>query len=236
MSGLLILIAEDDRTHNTVLKDYLEKIGYRTASAFDGKEALELFSRLKPDFVLLDVMMPHMDGIEVCRTLRKTSDTPILMLTALSEETDKLIGLEIGADDYLTKPFSLKEVAARIKAIMRRFRSGGEAGSNKAKIVSGDMLIDTEACSVILRGLELKLTATEFKILEVFARHPGKVLSRSHIAELAYGDTFEGFDRTIDAHIKNIRHKCSSVVPEHDFIETSRGLGYKFIAQGEQGR
>lgn len=231
MGNLLVLIVDDDEEINNMLSEYLSKMGYRTVSAFDGKSALEMFKNSRPDIVILDLMLPEIEGIEVCKKIRAVSDTPVLMLTALADETDKLIGLEIGADDYITKPFSPKEIAARIKAIMRRYH-GKSSHEEQAKkeIILGDLFIDTEGCVVKLKDKDITLTATEYKILEVLTRHPGKVLSRSQIAEMAYGNSFEGYDRTIDAHIKNIRQKFNAIVVEHDFIQTQRGLGYKFIA------
>lgn len=229
MGDLLVLIVDDDKNINNTLREYLEKVGFKTISAFNGEEALEVFKKEKPDVVLLDIMLPKLDGIEVCKKIRALSQAPILMLTALGDESDKLVGLEIGADDYITKPFSPKEVAARIKAIMRRVQSGGKGNDQlKGEIIFGRLVIDTEGCSVKLNGNPVNLTATEYKILETLARHRGKVLSRSQIAELACGATFEGFDRTIDAHIKNLRQKFSTASPGYDAIETSRGLGYKF--------
>jgi two-component system OmpR family response regulator len=231
VSNYLILVADDDRCIQSLLVEALEKVGFRTLSAIDGEEALERFESSKPDCVVLDVMMPRLDGIEVCRRIRSTSDTPVIMLTSLDEETDKIVGLELGADDYITKPFSPREVVARIKAVMRRFKAAGKAKEveKKKEISAGDLIVDTEGCQVTIKGHTVTLTATEYKILEVLIRHPGKVLSRSQIAEMAYGNAFEGFDRTIDAHIKNIRQKFAAFVPEHDHIQTSRGLGYKFV-------
>jgi DNA-binding response OmpR family regulator len=228
VGNLLVLVVEDDRAINSTLCEYLEKNGFRTLSAFEGKEALEIFNNAHPDLVILDLMLPEIDGVEVCRRIRKSSDTPILMLTALSDETDKLVGLEIGADDYITKPFSPREVVARIKAIMRRVRASEKPAAEATQITTGDLVIDREGCTVKLKGNPVILTATEYRIIEVLARHPGKVLSRSQLAELAYGNAFEGYDRTIDAHIKNIRQKFSPFAPDHDYILTSRGLGYKF--------
>jgi len=230
MGGLLVLIVDDDININNTLREYLEKTGHRTLSAFDGKEALDIFNKSRPDVVLLDIMLPELDGIEVCKKIRVMSNTPILMLTALCDETDKLIGLEIGADDYITKPFSPREVAARIKTIMRRVRPEEKRAAECREINAGELCIDLEGCCVSLKGAPVALTATEYKIVEVLARHPGKVLSRSQVAEMAYGNEFEGFDRTIDAHIKNIRQKFNALVPHHEYIQTARGLGYKFIA------
>lgn len=226
---MLVLIVDDDQNINSMLREYLEKAGYKTLSAFDGKEALKLFEAEKPDVIVLDLMLPEIEGTEVCKKIRSSSDVPILMLTALSDEVDKLIGLEIGADDYITKPFSPREVAARIKTIMRRCRGRAAEDELQERLTCGDLSIDMQGCVVKLRGEVITLTATEYKILETFARHPGKVLSRSQIAEMAYGNAFEGYDRTIDAHIKNIRQKLALIVPGIDHIQTSRGLGYKFI-------
>lgn len=223
------LIVEDDENINSMLSEYLASYGFGTLAAFDGEEALRVFYGKQPDIIVLDLMLPKLDGIEVCRQIRKTSDVPILMLTARADESDKLIGLELGADDYITKPFSPKEIAVRLKTILRRCGHGQKPADSqeKNKLIFECLILDREACSLRINHQDINLTATEFRILEALAEHPGRVLSRMQIAQKAQGAYFEGYDRTIDAHIKNIRQKISAVVPEQQYIQTVRSLGYK---------
>jgi DNA-binding response OmpR family regulator len=216
-----VLIVDDDPKVCETLDRYLSHAGYSTSSALDGKKALEAVRTFAPDLIVLDVMLPEIDGLEICRSLRETSSVPIIMLTARSTERDKLAGLANGADDYLTKPFSPRELVARVEAVLRRSSATAEA----PLIVKGEMTIDPARFEVTISGEKKDLTATEFRLLLSMARAPGRVFRRDELARLAMGDDFEGLDRTVDAHIKNLRKKLGC-----DPISTVFGIGYKFVA------
>ena len=219
-----ILVVDDEPQIVKVLKAYLEKAGYLVVTASDGKAALSTFQREKPDFLILDLNLPGLDGLDVCKAVRRDSNIPILMLTARVEETDRLIGLELGADDYVVKPYSPREVVARVKTIFRRT----VAEPAKDEIIQvGDLIIDLEKHTVNLADRTIELTPTEFEILLTLARQPKRVFSRLQIMELAQGDAFEGYERTIDAHIKNIRNKLEPNPKKPIYIQTVFGLGYK---------
>ncbi|MHB8135735.1 MAG: response regulator transcription factor [Anaerolineaceae bacterium] len=219
-----ILVVDDEPQIVKVLKAYLEKAGYQVVTASDGNAALSTFQREKPDFLILDLNLPGMDGLDVCKTVRRDSNIPILMLTARVEETDRLIGLELGADDYVVKPYSPREVVARVKTIFRRTA----AEPLKTEIIQvGDLIIDLEKHTVNLANRSIELTPTEFEILLTLARQPKRVFTRLQIMELAQGDAFEGYERTIDAHIKNIRNKLELNPKKPIYIQTVFGLGYK---------
>lgn len=221
-----ILVVDDEPQIVKVLKAYLEKAGYQVATAQDGKAALLSFQREKPDFLILDLNLPEMDGLDVCKAIRRDSNVPILMLTARVEEADKLIGLELGADDYVIKPFSPREVVARVRTIFRRTATSTEPA--KAEVIQvGGLAIDLEQHSVTLGDHSIDLTPTEFDILVTLARHPRRVFSRLQIMEQAQGDAFEGYERTIDAHIKNIRLKLEPNPKKPTYIHTVFGVGYK---------
>lgn len=220
-----ILVVDDEPQIVKVLKAYLEKAGFQVVTASDGKVVLSVFQHEKPDFLILDLNLPGMDGLEICKAIRRDSNIPILMLTARVEETDRLIGLELGADDYVIKPFSPREVVARVKTIFRR------TSSNLAKpdvVRAGNLVIDLQQHTVSLAGKPVELTPTEFEILVTLARQPKRVFSRLQIMEQAQGDAFEGYERTIDAHIKNIRLKLEPNPRRPIYIQTVFGLGYKF--------
>jgi two-component system alkaline phosphatase synthesis response regulator PhoP len=219
-----ILVVDDEPNIVKALKAYLEKAGFRVVTAGDGPSALVSFEKEHPDFMILDLNLPGMDGFEVCRIVRKTSDIPILMLTARVEETDRLIGLEIGADDYVLKPFSPREVVARVKVILRR---AGNSSSTESIIQVGHLAIDLEKHTVHYTEKQVELTPTEFDILVVLARQPRRVFSRLQIMEQAQGSAFEGYERTIDAHIKNLRIKLEPDPKRPVLIQTVFGLGYK---------
>jgi two-component system alkaline phosphatase synthesis response regulator PhoP len=222
-----IFVIDDEPQIVKVLKAYLEKAGYQVVTAADGKAALSVFQREKPDFMILDLNLPGMDGLEVCKAVRRDSNIPILMLTARVEEADRLIGLELGADDYVLKPFSPREVVARVRTIFRR----AAAEPTKPDIIQvGDLIIDLEQHTVNLAGRPVELTPTEFEILVTLARQPKRVFSRLQIMEQAQGDAFEGYERTIDAHIKNIRLKLEPNPKKPIYIQTVFGLGYKLEA------
>jgi len=224
-----ILVVDDEPQIVKVLKAYLEKGGYAVVTAADGTTALSAFRREKPDFLILDLNLPGMDGLELCKTIRRSSDIPILMLTARVEEADRLIGLELGADDYVIKPFSPREVVARVKTILRRTQA---APARSGVIRAGNLVIDLEQHTVRLGERPVELTPTEFDILAVLASQPKHVLSRAQIMEQAQGDAFEGYERTIDAHIKNIRLKLEPNPRKPVYIQTVFGLGYKFEEGG----
>jgi two-component system alkaline phosphatase synthesis response regulator PhoP len=219
-----ILVVDDEAKIVKVLKAYLEQSGFQVVTAADGKIALAIIMRDKPDFMILDLNLPGMDGLDVCRTVRRQSNIPILMLTARVEEADKLIGLELGADDYVVKPFSPREVVARVRTIFRR--ADGELAQPEILRV-GDLQIDLDQHSVMVSKRNVELTPTEFDILVVLARQPKRVFTRMQIMELAQGNAFEGYERTIDTHIKNIRLKLELNPKDPAYIHTVFGVGYK---------
>ena len=216
-----VLIVDDDPKVCETLDRYLAHAGYKTASALDGAKALEMTRTFAPDLIVLDLMLPQIDGLEVCRTLRASSQVPIIMLTARTTEHDKLTGLSLGADDYLTKPFSPRELVARVEAVLRRTGSSAKT----ACVAAGSLMIDPERCEVTVDGAPVTLTATELRLLLSMARSPGRVFRRDELAHLALGDDFDGMDRTVDAHIKNLRRKVGA-----EIIATVFGVGYKLVA------
>lgn len=220
-----ILIVDDEPQILKVLQAYLEKEGYQVFSSIDGTAALTLFDLEKPDFVILDLNLPGMDGLDVCREIRRESNVPIMMLTARVEEVDKLIGLELGADDYVIKPFSPREVVARIRTIFKRVNPNDQVSEI---IKAGNLVIDLGQHTVELENKSIDLTPTEFQILVTLAKNPKRVFSRLQIMENAQGDAFEGYERTIDAHIKNLRNKLEPDPRNPVYIQTVFGLGYKF--------
>jgi len=220
-----ILLVEDEPKVCELIKAYLVKDGYDVTIAGDGRNAIEQAQLYKPDLILLDLNLPELDGLEVCRTIRKQSNVPIIMLTARDEEVDKVVGLEIGADDYITKPFSPREMAARVGAVLRRYREGLKKGE---QIVSGELRLDQEKHEATYFEKPLSLTAAEFKLLSVLGRNPGRVCTRLQLMDSAFGESYEGYERTIDAHIKNIRQKMAKVAPDStNPLITVRGVGYK---------
>lgn len=226
-----ILVVDDEPQIVKVLKAYLEKEGYDVVTASDGKVALDTFDREKPGFVILDLNLPSMDGLDICKEIRITSDVPILMLTARVEESDKLIGLEFGADDYVLKPFSPREVVARVRTILRRANPSIKTGE---VVQIGELTINVDLHKVTLHDKTIDLTPTEFEILLTLARNPKRVFSRLQIMEQAQGDAFEGYERTIDAHIKNLRNKLEPNPKKPVFIQTVFGLGYKLELSGDE--
>lgn len=220
-----ILVVDDEPKIARLVRDYLEAAGYAVVLAFNGREALTAFRHEKPRLVVLDLMLPQVDGLDVARAIRKESDTPIIMLTARVEETDKLIGLELGADDYMTKPFSPRELVARVRAVLRR-TEGGERTAPALNI--GDLCIYPERRTVTVAGQPVDLTPTEFDILTVLTSNPGRVFSRLELLERVQGYAYEGYERTIDVHVKNLRQKIRENPKEPRYILTVYGLGYKF--------
>lgn len=221
-----ILIVEDEKNISDVIKAYLEKEGYNTFVAFDGKKALDIFEKEKIDLIILDLMLPIISGEEVCIRIRNTSQVPIIMLTAKSLEDDKIEGLSLGADDYVVKPFSARELVGRVKAIIRRsYRVGPLA---EKLIFKDDLEIDINKQIVRKEDVLVDLTANEFKVLKVLVSNPQSVFSRNQLIEKAFGYEYEGFDRTIDTYIKNIRHKIENDPKNPQYILTIYGTGYKF--------
>lgn len=222
-----ILIVDDEKKIVSLVRAYLERYGYQVVEAFDGHQALEAFRREAPDLVVLDLMLPGVDGLEVCRQIRRTSEVPIIMLTARDEDADKLVGLELGADDYITKPFSPRELVARVRAVLRRAHPKTPPPS-PARIVLGELIVDEERFEAICQGQPLRLTPAEFRILATMARSPGRVYSRAQLQDSALGETYEGYERTIDVHIKNLRRKLAATgTGEGCSIATVHGIGYK---------
>ena len=229
MTGKRVLVVDDDVKTVELVKLYLNRDGYRVLTAYDGVEALRLAREGHPDLIVLDLMLPGIDGLEVCRTLRDESDVPIIMLTAKTTDQDKLAGLNLGADDYVTKPFSPRELAARVRAVLRRLP--GERGPTEIKL--GELTVNFHKHEASLAGRPLNLTPVEFKLLGVFIKEPGRVFSRDQLIEKALGYDFEGFDRTIDVHILNLRRKLKSGIKHSINIKTVYGAGYKLVTGGK---
>lgn len=221
-----VLIVDDERKLVQGLVSYFEQAGYATLTAYDGRTALETAMREQPDLIVLDLMLPEMDGLEVCRRLRRDSAVPIIMLTARVEETDMLIGLELGADDYIAKPFSPREVLARARALLRRSSGAYAASANVLAI--GAVQVDVARHRVQVDANDVELTPTEFALLVALMRNAGRPLSRSQLLDAAQGQAYEGYERTIDAHIKNLRRKIESDPTHPSHILTVFGVGYKF--------
>jgi two-component system alkaline phosphatase synthesis response regulator PhoP len=225
MAGKKVLVVDDDVKTVELVKLYLERDGYQALTAYDGVEALRLARESCPDLIVLDLMLPDIDGLEVCRVLRHESDVPIIMLTARTTDQDKLTGLGLGADDYVTKPFSPKVLAARVRAVLRRFPR--ERGPEEIK--RGEFSMNFTKHETWFAGRPLNLTSVEFKLLGVLAREPGRAFTRASLIEEALGYDFEGFDRTIDVHILNLRRKLEPDPSHPRYIKTVYGVGYKFV-------
>jgi two-component system alkaline phosphatase synthesis response regulator PhoP len=229
MSGETILVVDDEPKILKTVRAYLENAGFRVVTAGDGQMALTVFRHEKPALIVLDLGLPGMDGLDVARTLRRDSNVPIIMLTARVDETDKLIGLELGSDDYVTKPFSPRELVARVRAVLRR--TGGEREQAPAPIVAGDVVIDVERRQVTVSDQPAELTPTEFDLLVVLARHPGRVFTRLELLDRVQGYAFEGYERTVDAHVKNLRQKIEPDPKQPHYLLTVYGVGYRFAEQ-----
>ena len=230
-----VLVVEDDRTLLDVLQYNLAKEGYDVLTAADGAAGLETARSDKPDLVILDVMLPKMDGYEVCRILRRETTVPIMMLTAKTEETDRVVGLEVGADDYVTKPFSMRELMARVRAMLRRadmMKKEAVSGSRAPApcLKAGDLEIDTARHKVSRGGVAVELSRMEFALLEFLARNQGQVFSRDHLLEKVWGYDFAGDTRTVDVHVSWLRHKIEADPAHPRHLLTVRGVGYKFEA------
>jgi DNA-binding response OmpR family regulator len=229
MSGETILVVDDEPKILKTVRAYLENAGFRVVTAGDGQMALTVYRHEKPALVVLDLGLPGMDGLDVARTLRRDSNVPIIMLTARVDEADKLIGLELGSDDYVTKPFSPRELVARVRAVLRR--TGGEREEAPVPIVAGDVAIDMERRQVTVSGQPVELTPTEFDLLVVLARHPGRVFTRLELLDRVQGYAFEGYERTVDAHVKNLRQKIEPDPKQPRYLLTVYGVGYRFAEQ-----
>lgn len=229
MAGKKVLVVDDDVKTVELVEIYLKRDGYQVLTAYDGVEALSIAQESCPDLIILDLMLPDIDGLEVCRTLRHESAVPIIMLTARTTDQDKLTGLDLGADDYVTKPFSPRELAARVRAVLRRLP--GERGPEEIK--RGELSMDFMKHEAWFSDRPLNLTSVEFKLLGILAKEPGRVFTRANLIEEALGYDFEGFDRTIDVHILNLRRKLETDPSHPIYIKTVYGIGYKFV-EGEQ--
>ena len=226
-----ILLVDDEQSIQTLLSYPLRKEGYHVTSALDGSEALQRFDEGRFDLVVLDLMLPRRDGVEVCRELRARSQVPIIMLTAKGSESDKVAGLEVGADDYITKPFSMREFRSRVKAALRRSRMAGSGGEpvDSGPIVHEDLKIDFDRRLVTLADDEIRVTYVEFEILGALARSPGRVLTRETLLEHVWGDSEYRDPRTVDVHIRHLREKLERDPKEPQFLFTVRGVGYRFV-------
>ena len=225
-----VLVVDDESAIRDIVRRYLVAEGYQVAEAADGQEALDRFGSLRPDLVVLDVLMPGMDGLEVLRRLRATSDVYVILVTAKAEEVDKLVGLAVGADDYLTKPFSPRELAARVRAVLRR-RRGGPGPECGGDVMSFDGLtIDTGRRDVRVDGVAVELTALEFDLLAALAAAPGRVYSRRQLLEQVWGWDYVGDERVVDVHVRNLRRALGDEATDPSFIGTVRGVGYRFLA------
>ena len=221
-----VLIVEDDAGTVELVGRYLRRDGHEVLTAADGLEGLRIAREAQPALVILDLMLPKLDGIEVARTLRQESDVPIIMLTARVEEEDRLSGLEVGADDYVTKPFSPRELAARVNAVLRRTARNLEQGPEQLE--HNDVTVNLRYRSVLVGDQPVGLTPTEFRLLALMIKEPGRVFTRDQIIDQAFGYDFEGFDRTVDAHVSSLRRKLASASGNQGHIQTVYGVGYKF--------
>jgi DNA-binding response OmpR family regulator len=219
-----ILIIDDEAKIVEICQDYLKAAGFMVVTSLDGEGGLEKARKEKPDLILLDLMLPGIDGLDICCELRKESNTPVIMLTARVEETDKLIGLELGADDYITKPFSPREMVARVRTVLRRAQGDATADVIRA----GNLTLDRNRFIVLIKEQEISLTPTEFEILATLASQPGRIFSRSQLLMSVRGVAFESYERAIDSHIRNLRKKLDTDKSNFEWIVTIHGVGYKF--------
>ena len=221
-----ILVVDDEPKMIKIARDYLAQAGYNVVAATDGAAAVSASRTAKPDLIVLDLGLPTMDGLDVTRAIRKDSNVPIIMLTARGEESDKLVGLELGADDYMTKPFSPKELVARVRVVLRR--AEGVAASAVEMIRVGDLTLDVPRMRVSLGDQSVEVTPTEFQLLAALAKQPGRIFTRAQLLDAVHGVAFESYERAIDAHIKNLRRKLEPNPREPKYILTVYGVGYKF--------
>jgi DNA-binding response OmpR family regulator len=223
-----ILIIEDDIKTSNLIKLYLRQAGYKAEIANDGYTGLDLARRMQPDLIVLDLMLPSLDGLDICRLIRMESSVPIIILTAKSTEDDVLRGLELGADDYIAKPFSPREVVARVKTVLRRVQENTTGGIQK-ELTFGDLIINLTRHEVAIQGTVVHLTPKEFKLLETLAKEPGRAFSRLELVERAFGYDYEGLERTVDAHVMNLRKKIERDHTNPNYVETVYGVGYRFM-------
>jgi len=223
-----ILIVDDEEMIVRTVKAYLDREGFKTYTAYDGDSALQAFDEKGPDLIVLDLMLPKKSGIEVTRAIRTKSSVPIIMLTAKAAEADRVVGLELGADDYVVKPFSPRELVARVRAVLRRYE--GE-GAEVERIVAGDVEIDLKTRELTVAGRNVELTPTEFDLLAYLARHPGQVFTRLQLLREVQGYTYDSFARTIDTHVKNLRRKIEEDPKSPRYILTVHGVGYRFARE-----
>jgi DNA-binding response OmpR family regulator len=222
----LILVVEDDAKIARLVRDYLEHAGFQVLVAGDGDAALANARRSRPDLVVLDLGLPGRDGLDVARTLRRTSDVPIVMLTARGDETDRVVGLELGADDYVVKPFGPKELVARVRAVLRRTETARTGGPEVLRVA--DVEVDVARMRVSVGGRPVELTPTEFQLLAALAREPGRVFTRGQLLDAVHGVAFESYERAVDAHVKNIRKKLEPAPGRPRYLLTVHGVGYRF--------
>jgi DNA-binding response OmpR family regulator len=229
-----ILVVDDEKNIVDVVKAYLEKECFKVATASDGEEALKIFNKEDIHLIVLDLMLPKLTGEEVCSKIRAASSVPIIMLTAKAEEDEKIEGISIGADDYLTKPFSVRELIVRVRALLRRAYRDVTPMADILNFNNGDLEVDIKKMTVKKKGLDVNLTTKEFKVLTILLANPGQVFSREQLVEKAFGVDYEGFDRTVDTYIKNIRQKLEDNPKEPTYISTVYGMGYKFNSNSHE--
>lgn len=230
MQGREILVVEDERKIASVVRDYLEQAGYRVHCIERGDEVLPRVRQNPPALILLDLMLPGMDGLDICREVRKFSNVPVIMITARVEEIDRLLGLELGADDYLCKPFSPREMVARVKAVLRR-TDGAIVGEKT--LAAGGITLFPDTRRVTIEGSEVRLTPSEFNLLKTLLSQPDRVFTRNELINVVQGYDFEGYDRTIDSHVKNLRKKLARHMGGREVISTIYGMGYKLNVEGD---
>ena len=223
-----VLVVDDEKLIVKGIRFSLEQDGYEVDCAYDGEEALQMASEKEYDVILLDIMLPKLTGLEVCQQLRETSDVPIIMLTAKGDDMDKILGLDYGADDYITKPFNILEVKARMKAILRRSKSEKLPVKNPSEIVSGALRLDTDNRRAYIDGREVNLTAKEFDVLELLATNPDKVYSRTDLLSIIWGREYPGDERTVDVHVRRLREKIEASPGDPRYVRTKWGVGYYF--------
>ncbi|MCX7871381.1 MAG: response regulator transcription factor [bacterium] len=226
-----ILIVDDEKNIVELIKFHLKKENYRVIEAYKGKDAIDLFKKEKPDLIILDVMLPDMGGFEVCKNIRKESKVPIIMLTAKGEEIDKILGFELGADDYITKPFSPRELLARIKAILKRTRT---TNVDTNQIQLGPFKVNVNRREIYKNDVLLELKPKEFDLLKLFIMNPGRVFTRQYLLEQIWGYDYLGDTRTVDVHIRRLRQKIEDNAKNATYIKTIHGVGYKFVIEGEE--